>query len=121
MKITVNKVVYDVVKEKEINGNCIGCFLKGVGYVNCLKITNIDCIVEKVIFLKVPDSLNNCEYEVISATSWKTYHDLGYDRKEQKQKSIELAISIVRNADIDDNIADAILIGIFASKKLRSD
>ena len=65
--------------------------------------------------------LNNCEYEVISAASWKTYHDLGYDRKEQKKKSIELAQRIVKNADIDDNIADAILIGIFAAKTLRSD
>ena len=65
--------------------------------------------------------LNNCEYEVISATSWKTYHNLGYDRKEQKEKSIEIAKRIVKNADIDDNIADAILIGIFAAKTLRSD
>ena len=65
--------------------------------------------------------LNNCEYEVINATSWKTYHNLGYDRKEQKAKSIELAKSIVKNADIDDNIADAILIGIFAAKNLRGD
>ena len=61
MKITVDEVVYDVVKEKEINGKCKGCFLKGNGYVNCLEITNIDCMVEKVIFLKVPDSMKNCE------------------------------------------------------------
>lgn len=61
MKITVNGVVYRVVKEKEINGKCTGCFLKGNGYVNCLEITNIDCMVEKVIFLKVPDSMKNCE------------------------------------------------------------
>ena len=54
MKITVDGVVYDVVKEKEINGKCTGCFLKGNGYVNCLEITNIDCMVEKVIFLKTP-------------------------------------------------------------------
>lgn len=65
--------------------------------------------------------LNNCEYEVISATSWKTYHDLGYDRKEQKQKSIELAQRILKDAFIDDNIADAVLIGVFAAKTLRSD
>ena len=65
--------------------------------------------------------LNNCEYEVISAISWKTYHDLGYDRKEQKEKSIELAQRILKNADIDDNIADAVLIGVFAAKTLRSD
>ena len=63
--------------------------------------------------------LNNCEYEVISATSWKTYHDLGYDRKEQKEKSIELAQRILKNAFIDDNIADAVLIGVFAAKTLR--
>ena len=61
MKITVDEVVYDVVKEKEINGKCTGCFLKGNGYVNCLEITNIDCMVEKIIFLKVPDSLKCCE------------------------------------------------------------
>ena len=61
MKITIDEVVYDVVKEKEINGKCKGCFLKGNGYVNCLEITNIDCMAEKVIFLKVPDSLKNCE------------------------------------------------------------
>ena len=61
MKITVDEVVYDVVKEKEINGKCTGCFLKGNGYVNCLEITNIDCMMEKVIFLKVPDSLKRCE------------------------------------------------------------
>ena len=60
MKITVDGVVYRVVKEKEINGKCIGCFLKGNGYVNCLEIINIDCMVEKVIFLIVPDSLKNC-------------------------------------------------------------
>ena len=60
MKITVDEVVYDVVKEKEINEKCTGCFLKGNGYVNCLEVTNIDCMVEKVIFLKVPDSLKNC-------------------------------------------------------------
>ena len=65
--------------------------------------------------------LNNCEYEVISATSWKPYHDLGYDRKEQKQKSIELARRILKDAFIDDNIADAVLIGVFAAKTLRSD
>ena len=32
MKITVDGVVYRVVKEKEINGKCTGCFLKGNGY-----------------------------------------------------------------------------------------
>ena len=51
----------------------------------------------------------------------KTYHQLGYDRKEQKEKSIELAKSILKNADIDDNVADAVLIGVFAAKTLRSD
>ena len=65
--------------------------------------------------------LNNCEHEIIHPNSWKTYHQLGYDRKEQKEKSIELAKSILKNADIDDNIADAILIGIFAARTLRSD
>ena len=60
MKITVDEVVYDVVKEKEING-CIGCFLKRDSYIDCLKTTNINCIKEKVIFLKVSDSLKNCE------------------------------------------------------------
>ena len=55
--------------------------------------------------------LNSCEYEVIHSSSWKTYHQLGYDRKEQKEKSIELAKSILKNADIDDNVADAVLIG----------
>lgn len=63
--------------------------------------------------------LNNCEYEIIHSLSWKTYHDLGYDRKEQKQKSIEMARKILNNAEIDDNIADAVLIGIFAAKTLR--
>ena len=53
MKITVDGVVYDVVKEKEING-CIGCFLKRDSYIDCLKTTNINCIKEKVIFLKTP-------------------------------------------------------------------
>lgn len=65
--------------------------------------------------------LNNCEYEIIHSLSWKTYHDLGYDRKEQKQKSIELAQRILKGAFIDDNIADAVLIGVFAAKTLRSD
>jgi crossover junction endodeoxyribonuclease RuvC len=65
--------------------------------------------------------LNNCEYEVIHSPSWKTYHQLGYDRKEQKEKSIELARKILNNAEIDDNIADAVLIGVFAAKTLRSD
>lgn len=65
--------------------------------------------------------LNNCEYEIIHSPSWKTYHRLGYDRKEQKEKSIELARKILNNAEIDDNIADAILIGVFAAKTLRSD
>ena len=65
--------------------------------------------------------LNNCEYEVIHSPSWKTYHQLGYDRKEQKEKSIELARSILKNADIDDNVADAVLIGVFAAKTLRRD
>ena len=32
VEITVDEVVYDVVKEKEINRNCRGCFLKGIGY-----------------------------------------------------------------------------------------
>ena len=61
MRITLDKVIYDVVKEKEINKCCKGCFLKGNGYVDCLEITNTDCMVEKVIFLKVPDGLKNCE------------------------------------------------------------
>ena len=65
--------------------------------------------------------LNNCEYEIIYSPSWKTYHQLGYDRKEQKEKSIELAKNILKNADIDDNVADAVLIGVFAAKTLRSD
>jgi len=65
--------------------------------------------------------LNSCEYEVIHSSSWKTYHQLGYDRKEQKEKSIELARKILNNAEIDDNIADAVLIGVFAAKTLRSD
>ena len=65
--------------------------------------------------------LNNCEYEVIHPNSWKTYHQLGYDRKEQTEKSIEIAKSILKNADIDDNVADAVLIGVFAAKTLRRD
>jgi Holliday junction resolvasome RuvABC endonuclease subunit len=65
--------------------------------------------------------LNSCEYEVIHSTSWKTYHQLGFDRKEQKERSIELAKKILNNAEIDDNIADAVLIGVFAAKTLRSD
>lgn len=65
--------------------------------------------------------LNSCEYEIIHSTSWKTYHQLGFDRKEQKEKSIELARKILNNAEIDDNIADAVLIGVFAAKTLRSD
>ena len=44
---------------------------------------------------------------------------LGYDRKEQKEKSIELARKILNNAEIDDNVADAVLIGVFAAKTLR--
>ena len=62
MKITVNKVVYDVVKEKEING-CEHCFLDGTCgfYEECYKITGINCSNEEIIFLKVPDSLKNCE------------------------------------------------------------
>ena len=62
MKITVNNVVYDVVKEKEING-CTGCLLDDFCFnvEECRQITNINCIAEKVIFLKVPDSLKNCE------------------------------------------------------------
>lgn len=65
--------------------------------------------------------LNNCEHEIIHPNSWKTYHQLGYDRKEQKEKSIELAKRILKNADIDDNVADAVLIGVFAAKTLRRD
>ena len=65
--------------------------------------------------------LSNCEYEIIYSPSYKTYHQLGYDRKEQKEKSIELAKSILKNAEIDDNVADAVLIGVFAAKTLRSD
>ena len=62
MKIAVDKVVYDVVKEKEMNG-CTGCLLDDFCFnvEECRNITNINCIAEKVIFLKVPDSLKNCE------------------------------------------------------------
>ena len=65
--------------------------------------------------------LSNCEYEIIYSPSYKTYYQLGYDRKEQKEKSIEIAKSILKNADIDDNVADAVLIGVFAAKTLRRD
>ena len=63
MKITVDEEIYDVVKEKEING-CRGCFLDGfcsdADTKECESITNTNCLVEKVIFLKVPDNLKNC-------------------------------------------------------------
>ena len=62
MKITVNKVVYDVVKDKEIK-DCRGCFLYGLTseQAECFEITGVNCSIEKCIFLKVPDSLKNCE------------------------------------------------------------
>ena len=64
--------------------------------------------------------LNQCEYEIINANSWKTFHNLGYDREEQKNESIKKAKEILKNADIDDNIADAVLIGIYAAKNLKA-
>ena len=62
MKITVNKVIYDVVKDKEIK-DCRGCFLYGLTseQAECFEITGVNCSIEKCIFLKVPDSLKNCE------------------------------------------------------------
>lgn len=61
MKITVNKVVYDVVKDKEIK-DCRGCFLYGLTseQAECFEITGVNCSIEECIFLKVPDSLKNC-------------------------------------------------------------
>ena len=58
MEITVDGVVYDVVKEKEIT-DCRGCFLCGFtnGQTECFEITNVDCIKEKVIFVKIPIEL----------------------------------------------------------------
>lgn len=84
MKITVDEVVYDVVKEKEINRNCRGCFLKGIGYVNCLEITRIDCLVEKVIFLKVPDSLKNC-HNCKGFSEYRCSECKNYDKWEAKE------------------------------------
>ena len=37
-----------------------------------------------------------------------------------KEKIIEIAKNIVKNAEIDDNIADAVLIEVFAAKTLRN-
>ena len=83
MKITVDEVVYDVVKEKEING-CIGCLLKRDSYINCLKITNINCVVEKVIFLKVPDSLKNC-HNCKGFSEYRCSECKNYDKWEAKE------------------------------------
>ena len=83
MKITVDEEIYDVVKEKEING-CRGCFLKRDSYINCLKITNINCIVEKVIFLKVPDSLKNC-HNCKGFSEYRCSECKNYDKWEAKE------------------------------------
>lgn len=62
MRIIVDEEVYSIIKEKEIDG-CKGCFLDGFcsNAKECESITNTDCMAEKIIFLKVPDSLKNCE------------------------------------------------------------
>ena len=55
MQITVEEVVYEVVKEEAIK-NCRGCFLYEFTdeIEECVKITGIDCRKEKIIFLKTP-------------------------------------------------------------------
>ena len=62
MKITVDGVVYDVVKEEKIYDSCDGCFMRTVLSImdNCKDFTGIDCVKDDCIFLKVPDSLKNC-------------------------------------------------------------
>lgn len=85
MKITVDEVVYDVVKEKEIT-DCRGCFLCGFtnGQTECFEITNVDCIKEKVIFLKVPDSFKNC-YNCNFYNEYDCSECKNYDKWEAKE------------------------------------
>ena len=59
-----------------------------------------------------------CEFEIINANHWKHYHNLGDDRKTQKANSVKKAREILKGKDINDDTADAILIGIYAVKNL---
>ena len=84
MKITVDEEIYDVVKEKEING-CRGCFLDGFyfDFEECKRITNMNCIKEKFIFLKVPDSLKNC-HNCKGFSEYRCSECKNYDKWEAK-------------------------------------
>ena len=87
MKITVDGVVYDVVKEKEIEV-CAGCFVylfyENKSISDCKQITGVDCVKEKVIFLKVPDSLKNC-HNCKGFSEYRCSECKNYDKWELKE------------------------------------
>ena len=85
VKITVDGVVYDVVKEKEIE-DCKGCFLCDFveEFRECLEITKTNCRKEKVMFLKIPDILKNC-HNCKGFSEYRCSSCKDYDKWEAKE------------------------------------
>ena len=86
MKITVNEVVYDIVKEEKIYNSCDGCFMRTVLTImdDCKGFTGIDCVEEEVIFLKIPDILKNC-HNCKGFSEYRCSECKNYDKWEAKE------------------------------------
>lgn len=61
--------------------------------------------------------VNKLEYECIKSNSWKAYHNITGERNKQKNESVEKVRETIKQ-DVTDDVADAILLGIFAVKNL---
>ena len=73
MKITVDEVVYDVVKEEKIYNSCDGCFMRTVLTImdDCKGFTGIDCVEEEVI----TKALENANEVAVQALNEKKKKD----------------------------------------------
>lgn len=69
-----------------------------------------------MVFLALKHDL---EFECVKSQSWKSYHGIKGDRKEQKQQSLDKVRAIMGIDIQNDNIADAVLLGIYAAKELK--
>ena len=115
-------------------------FIENAYYVTCeiyklIYMNKIDIVIIEAVFSGLNSDIlaklstlkgmilniimrNHCEFEIINANHWKHYHNLGDDRKTQKANSVKKAREILKGKDINDDTADAILIGIYAVKNL---
>lgn len=66
----------------------------------------------------IVSSLNfGVDYQVVSSNTWRSYYQITGERKEAKERSINL-IKTMYNIDVNDDVAEAILLGKYAAEQL---